>query len=557
MKPFLRHHRLHLTPLSPIHIGSGEDFEPTNYIIEDRVLYSFDPSQAMLTEAQRARLQADANRASLLGLQSFFRDNSALFKPHARVLIPVSTGVASHYEKNIGRAVNTESQGNQVFNRFMIERTQYSGLQAWPYIPGSSFKGCLRTGLLDELNQSQPVTRPDELQNGRALINKVEQRLLNGDFSTSPLRLLKPGDFMPCYEPARRIMYAVNRKKERILKNGIEIQAKGLTARKESILHGQYRLFGADLVLTSVAPHQHEKPTRALEQLATLAPVVQASNRYHLERFHNELALLAKRGFVDPVWQRSVEQLFSGALGSKLQAGQAMLVRLGRYGGAESKTLSGRGVAKIKINQGTGKPPIYSDSTKTVWLAAEQEQDQTNMLPFGWAIVEIDPQNELEELKTWCQQQSRARPDMQQLRASFEAEKEQAARRKAEQQAEADARAAAALAEKLAEEQRQQALQALPPRLQDVEKLRQQCEQWQQKMASSNFRKQSADPNRAGLYQDATRLVKAALETPDWSAEEKLALANMLEQHLSQVVGPWDAKEQRKKLRLAQLRGQT
>ena len=30
MSPFLTTHRLHLTPLSPLHIGCGEDFEPTN-----------------------------------------------------------------------------------------------------------------------------------------------------------------------------------------------------------------------------------------------------------------------------------------------------------------------------------------------------------------------------------------------------------------------------------------------------------------------------------------------------------------------------------------------
>ncbi|AEC18299.1 hypothetical protein UMN179_02286 [Gallibacterium anatis UMN179] len=32
-KEFMQTYQIYLTPLSPIHIGCGEDFEPTNYVI--------------------------------------------------------------------------------------------------------------------------------------------------------------------------------------------------------------------------------------------------------------------------------------------------------------------------------------------------------------------------------------------------------------------------------------------------------------------------------------------------------------------------------------------
>ena len=41
MKKFMQTHKVYLTPLSPIHIGCGEDFEPTNYIVEQDLLYYF------------------------------------------------------------------------------------------------------------------------------------------------------------------------------------------------------------------------------------------------------------------------------------------------------------------------------------------------------------------------------------------------------------------------------------------------------------------------------------------------------------------------------------
>ena len=72
---FLSNATLALTPLSPIHIGCGEDFEPTNYVIEDGILYGFDPSRAALPDNLAKRLGELGDKADLLGIQRFFRDN--------------------------------------------------------------------------------------------------------------------------------------------------------------------------------------------------------------------------------------------------------------------------------------------------------------------------------------------------------------------------------------------------------------------------------------------------------------------------------------------------
>ena len=40
-------YRMHITPLSPIHVGTGESYEPTNYVIEDGVLHEFDTGAVM------------------------------------------------------------------------------------------------------------------------------------------------------------------------------------------------------------------------------------------------------------------------------------------------------------------------------------------------------------------------------------------------------------------------------------------------------------------------------------------------------------------------------
>ena len=72
---------------------------------------------------------------------------------------------------------------------------------------------------------------------------------------------------------------------------------------------------------------------------------------------------------------------------------------------------------------------------------------------------------------------------------------------------------------------------------------------------AGNFKTQKPDSGQAGLYQEASKLVKLAMDSADWSIAEKGALADMLELWLPKVVAPWDAKEQRKRLKLSVLRG--
>lgn len=570
MSPFLTTHRLHLTPLSPIHIGCGEDFEPTNYVIDDGLLYGFDPSRAALNEVQRNKLMDVARRGSLPGIQRFFRDNADAFKPHAHVVMPVCSGVARMYEQRIGKAANVEASGNQVFNKLEIERHVYTGALQQPFIPGTSFKGALRTAWLDELNAEQ---RPQE--NTSKSTTAMENRLLGGDFQTSPLRLLKVADLMPTREPEREVLFAVNRKKRLAMKDGVEVKPdRDLSARKDCVLHGQYRLFSADVTLPALLQHvgaTDSKGKPATPHAEHLTPqgsvdlrrLAQQCNQYHLQRLRRELAVLDGRGLVNPDWKRSIALLLSShsALGKKLQAGDAFLVRIGRYGSADSKTLTGEGVASIKIMEGKGPDGknkfSFQSTTKTVWLAAQNDTDQKHLIPFGWAVVEIDPVGDCADLESWCAQQNTGRPSMAAHRAQLAQQRHQAEQAKAFMAAEAAAKAQAAEAERVAAEQRAQALASMTSQAQAIEQLRRACEELAAKLPPrGNFKKQPADANRPGLYQEATRLVKTALESADWCAADRIALADMLQTVLAAVVTPWDAKEQRKKLQIARLRGE-
>ncbi|MEQ1669071.1 MAG: RAMP superfamily CRISPR-associated protein, partial [Sulfuriferula sp.] len=403
-----------------IHMGTGEDFEPTNYVIENGVLYGFEPSHASLPDTLRTRLSSLGEKADIGGLQRFFSENKAHFIPHAKVFIPVAEGVAQEYNNKIGQVVQKEERGKSVHNKQHIARASYQPINGQGYIPGSGFKGAIRTAMLDKINNGQQVPI-DQKTKKKETSNTLEKRLFDGDFATSPLRLLKVADFMPQGELARKIVFATNRKKQSVIDpaTGQERQSKGVETRKEIIAHGQYRALQADVTIQDLGQQIGTKDTPKM-RLPELRELAQQSNRYYRPQLAQELNLLAHRGFCHKGWYDSLIKLLNGELKAKLDAGDAFLVRLGGSGGAESKTLRGDGVSSIKIMLGKNaqgkQDSTYMTETKTIWLAADNTNQRADMYPFGWALVELDPQADLAQLQSWCAEQSTQYPDIRSIR---------------------------------------------------------------------------------------------------------------------------------------------
>ena len=461
MTDFLHRHTLHLTPLSPIHLGTGEDYEPTNYVIntEEKALYAFDPARAELDANQRGKLLNIAKSGDIQQIQKYFADNPDPFRAAAHSISSVSPALASEYHKSLGKVAQREQRGNLVFNRLNIERTATNPHTYAPLIPGSALKGCLRTALLEARSENHQGEKPTSKN-----ADRFEKQYL-GSFATDLLRLVKPGDLAATKQIATHICYATNHKKKNIIgKDGRPVEGKGVTGRRETIQHGQYRAFSGSLTLQNLLldhrPHI-KNPGKTLpgETRPDFARLIRAANHYHLRRYKKENDQLLTRGLIHPEWHRSTEQLLR-QLVPQFDAGTILLVRLGKNGGAEAKTLEK--YAQIKIMNGKNAPATYEKETKTVWLAAENTSEQRDLLPFGWALIEIDPTGDNPVLHDWCKQNSAHLKDAavlhEKLRAAQNAKAEQAAKNAA-----IEAAKAAAAAEKEAEEQAAAArLAALP-----------------------------------------------------------------------------------------------
>ena len=471
MKKFMQTHQVYLTPLSPVHIGCGEDFEPTNYVIEGETLFNFEPSHLILNDRERTDLLNAVNRLDLLAIQRFFLNHKDKAIANSGYFVDVSEGLAQDYKNRVGKVSQRENDGNKVINNLSIERTAFLPLQNLPYIPGSGFKGALATALLDKAHQAKNNPKVNVKDHGKLLKEYIV------DFTESKLRNVKFSDFIPKMLVESKIYYALNFKKKLGKTDG---KGRAMALRRECITAGQYRSFQSELTLTE------SQNTFSLIQL------IDALKKFYLPVFKKEMELLQSRNLVSSQYVKLLEKLIT--------LPKVALIRLGKNG-ADSKTYQGENIAQIKIMGAKGTPPMFKDSSTTVWLAGTSSVQQTDLLPFGWALIEVDPTGENETLKTWCEDQPKSKFDRSEILAKREAQKAEQARLQAE-----------AETKRLAEQQAESEKQALLNSLSNNQRL---VMDFVEKVQSTLERQ--ADNTGSTLLKEAQALIESAVENWDIS----------------------------------------
>ncbi len=576
MNPFATY-RLLITPLSPVHIGTGESYEPTNYVIDDGVLHEFDTGAAMaaLSDADRKTLLEIGNRPPDVGmieaLQRFFHERRAALMTHAIQRIPVLPAVADLYAKRVGQTANREADGKKVINKLEIDRTSFNPVTRLPVLFGSSIKGAIRTALLDHVNGGRPAQERKGLHEfqGRLFRYYDENARPRMALERDPMRLVRLTDAVWTGEadlPAAQVRLAVNRKKApvrdeqgRLRKS--QAESKDLYQILECIPGWHYRAFTGQLTVQSLAglENRHNDKLPAANLRFDLMRIAQACNAFYRPILEEERRQLRGRGYLDAQWDKTLETLLKGQA-EKFQSGKLFLLRVGRHSGAESVTLNG--VRHIKIMKGKDEKPEYLDMSKTWWLAAEDKDQMQNLVPFGWLLVEVHPLQDpiadwnplkeacapyLDSVRRFAEKLQAKAKEIEAARLVAEAKRREAEEARRRQEAEAQRQATLEAA-------RQARLATLTPQLRKVEEFKAQAEARKAQLGSG---KEKAN---TGIHTLAQQLAKAALEGTNWTAEEKRALAEAIETWLPRLVERLDKKDDwkmaHKKLNLAALKGE-
>jgi CRISPR-associated protein Csm5 len=539
---FLESRRLVISTLSPVHVGCGEDYDPTRYVIEDDTLYEFQPSAALavLTAQDRDQLlkivSSPANDRMLLQVQAFFYHRRQTLIPTASRRVPVGPKMVAFYQKRVGKTVQVEGDGSQLLNRLEIERTFFNPANGVPVLPGSSLKGAMRTALLDAINAGQPL--PGQ-ENNLAM----QQRLFQyREFEQDPMRLVQLADalFQDGEGVGSELRFAVNRRRKppKPSEHSAQSQAeqRGLYQLLECVPAARFRAFAGRLTvqrLEGITGGRNRLPVVDLRW--NVSEIAAACNRFYRPQLEAELKQMQERGYLDGNWVALLGRLLSGPVGERLNRNEAFLLRVGRHSGAESVTLNG--VRNIKILLGkdveTGKQRFEYRATGTSWwLAAGDVQDRVGMLPFGWLLVELHPAEseppawlETREILTGISTEYSAWIERERQRTRQRTETE--ARRKADEQ---EARQQAAAEAALSLEQK----------------------------ASAELRRWF-DEDRAARRKEpggrlANRLNELLKEGLSWPAAEREDLAKLAEAIYGYLDWGSGKKKQERKARIQQLR---
>jgi CRISPR-associated protein Csm5 len=392
-------YRLDISTLSPVHIGTGQVYDTTGYVIDGDTLHHFDTAAAMaaLPPADRDKLLALVSRGGSDGLlkdvQRFFHDRRAALMAHATLRLPVLPGVARLYADRIGQTANREDGGRDVMNRLAVERSAYDPVRNRPMLYGSSLKGAMRTAVLDHFNEGRTAHETKGLHEFQGRILKYRDPEGRQKLERDPFRLLQIGDASWSAGddlPAGEVLFAVNRKRIEVKDqqgNVRQARAENLYQTLECVPAARYRAFTAQVAVQSVTGLAAGDKLPAAERRFDMAELARHCNAFYRPILERELAELAGRDYVDTAWAETVTALLSGPVGIALDTGRAFLLRVGRHSGAESMTLNG--VRKIRIMQAQGQPPIEKPEPLTWWLAASKSDQRTDLLPFGWLLVEV------------------------------------------------------------------------------------------------------------------------------------------------------------------------
>lgn len=387
-EPFLQSCPLILSTLSPVHVGCGEDYQPTEYVMDDGVFYQFNPVEALAdNEEAREELLKICNgqgETVIKEVQKFFFKRKEELISFCSQRLPVGADVQKFYDQRVGK---TTQAGKTTINKLHIERTAYVLGEGRPILPGSSLKGAIRTALLDHVHGGKPLDnikdaqKREDWKNLKPLATTLKF-CLPKKFEQDPMRLIRLGDMRVMTEPwvGNDIRFALNFKTS----GGV---GKGPYQTLECLPGLMLEFMGGDLTFLdpSQARHADAKGENLPHRDVTwgFKEVVERCNRFY--RAHLMRELLHLDTYLSTSWRETMlHSLEGGKLKKLLDSGRAFLLRVGRHSGAEAVTLNG--VRCIRQPQGKGN---WVREPSTVWLAGDDIKKEKNLLPFGWLLVEL------------------------------------------------------------------------------------------------------------------------------------------------------------------------
>ncbi len=334
-------HAFTLTPLTPIHVGTGETIEPYEYDLDGQqvrhlVAFDLDTMLSQLTDAQRREFLKLSESATVVTLRAWFRK-----LPHRDQCRRFRVALGNTAGTDIAQNLDNPNRLGEIH---LLPRHLGTGLC---YLPGSSVKGAIRTALIDRLARQpgwdiEPLLRiRAEAERSKGAGTKFEAAVLGNqrsdgraDLYRDPFRQIavtdlsvpKDGTFI------ERIRIRKLRQTETEADPGGIVMYREMT---RAAVYGEPQQLSAELRLhpelcdEQTMGHDRVGQPNWLPQRFPLGGLIEMCNAFYVPRLQDEL----QRWVTTPTVRDRLQAAVDGLAGSEC------IIRFGRHSHFECMTL--------------------------------------------------------------------------------------------------------------------------------------------------------------------------------------------------------------------------
>ena len=328
--------------VSPVHIGSGQELNPFNYVIKNDTLYkiSFERLINTMSASEVKSFEDLIDSGDIVKLRQFIADYPDY--DISSYTVAVTPAVEAACRSNLH---NTENQ--MLINAFLRSANI-------PLIPGSSLKGSLRTALLSVTAGKKDLPKPKGYKDERFFENRI---LNNRDAKNNPFRAIRIRDsFLDADDiivsQIKNVLMS-GRKKENTIQMMHEISHSVLTGKPvvfDTSIFFDEKLFASGFIKTNFSIEDFIAACRHFY-------------RDKMEYEHNRF------------YKGNINEAVSMQIMNTPMEDNTCFIRLGRFSGVESVTLD---------HYRNPRPPGKTNTWGTSRNLAE------GIYPMGWVKMIFD-----------------------------------------------------------------------------------------------------------------------------------------------------------------------
>lgn len=396
--PSIERFAFSISPLSPLHLGTGFDLNPLCMTVHNGRLYEFQTEKwhALLSESQKRRFLELASQGGLDALRSvrrFFHETKEICMAQSRASYPVPPDYDQKFQQEM-KALPQKTDAS-VINELAVMLTAREPYSLTPFISGSAIKGALRTAVLNHIASSHDA--PKNINRTKGDNTSEYQKVLLGyeKIPEDAFRHIRIEDaHAAAARPLMEVLYSINVKRR-------SDQISNLANTLLCVSPLQYASFHSSLnaLLNLESLKDLNSKLRIPQNIQLFEYFQNVCNQFYGSLLRQQIGQMKRMQYLDPIWLNTIQEMFfpNGIEQAPVIPKGAFLLRLGRYCGAESLTVEkGR---SILIRRGKNEKTFESEST-TWWMAfrekksapspkgAPYEPDRSRRgIPFGWVLV--------------------------------------------------------------------------------------------------------------------------------------------------------------------------